>query len=293
MAMVTGKLLTPEALDALKALEMLTPDQLSCVTEDHVMMAAYGLARYAREHFALLVPVSSEIPSKVQKQVKDAMQLELPYIYACALAAGSNWYETDAYTSSRGYSVTTAEADMMTEKAHYFYARYAAAGCRQPPGPVEKCEDTVLKMLDAKRLHRVMHEEMAPKDIPKYARNPDRWPAYLKYLGRGLPFDPAWDTEWFEYQKEGFQASMQTRKLGSGCIFYKILSKALEVDPDLICAETNDDTRYGIGKKTEDALQMVRQGHSAEEVCGGGQNVLGRAHSQAARCSEGTNEAPP
>ena len=150
----------------------------------------------------------------------------------------------------------------------------------------EERDAIICKMLNAKRLHEEMHKEKPLGDIPKYARNPDRWPAYLKLLGRSLPFDAAWDKEWFEFQKIGFHASMQARKLKSGCIFYAILIRALQIDSDLVCAETNEDTKYGVGIKTEEALRQVTSGISTAETIGqGGQNVLGRAHHRAALMS--------
>ena len=274
--MATGK-----QISQMQALEALSFDQLNEVTLDHVETAALGFAQYARLHFGSLLPVSSEQPDKVAKQVKDALQLDIPPIYACALASGSNWWETGAYTSSRGFSVTTAEADMMIEKAFFFYDKHIAA-CQVDS--YKERDETIVKMLNAKQLHEKMHKEMPLDQIPKYARDPDRWPAFLKLLGRGLPFDVAWDIEWFEFQNEIFHASMQIRKLRSDCIFYKILSGALSVSPDIICAETNCDTKYGVGVKTEDALQMVSQGYSAADICKGGQNVLGHAHHKAAQC---------
>ena len=102
---------------AIRALEALGFDDLAEVRAEDVDTAAFGLAQYAKAHFGCLVPVSSEQPLKVAEQVKDATDLEVPAIYAAALAAGSNWWQTPGYMGSRGHEVTTAEADMMIEKA--------------------------------------------------------------------------------------------------------------------------------------------------------------------------------
>ena len=120
-------LTTTACKQMLEALEALSFDQLNKVTLDHVEIAALGFAQYMKLHFGSLLPVSSEQPRKIAKQVKDVLQLDIPLIYACALPSGSNWWETGAYTSSRGFSVTTAEADMMIEKAFFFYNKHIAA----------------------------------------------------------------------------------------------------------------------------------------------------------------------
>ena len=58
---------------------------------------------------------------------KEATNLDIPAIYAAALAAGSNWWQTPEYMGSRGHRVTTAEADMMIEKAYFCYDKHMAA----------------------------------------------------------------------------------------------------------------------------------------------------------------------
>ena len=267
------------ACSALQFLEALPLNELDKVGVESLDTAASGLARYAKIHFGSLLPVSSEQPEKVAKQIKGTLQLDIPPIYACALASGSNWWQTAKYSSSRGYTITTAEADMMIEKAFFFFEKHMAAiqmECH------EERDVTISKMLNAKRLHEELHREKPLDEIPKYARNPDRWPAYLKLIGRSLPFDTAWDMEWFEFQKDSFHVSMQARKLKSGCIFYAILIRALQIDPDLVCAETNEETKYGVGIKTEEALRLVTSGiSSAEMISQAGQNVLGRAYHRA------------
>ena len=79
---------------AIRALEELGWDDLTTVRAEDVNTAAFGLAQYAEAHFGCLVPVSSEQLQKVFKQVQNATDLDVPPIYATALAAGSNWWQT-------------------------------------------------------------------------------------------------------------------------------------------------------------------------------------------------------
>ena len=80
---------------------------------------------------------------------------------------------------------------------------------------------------------------------------------------------------------------MQQRKLRSGCVFYAILSKALLIEPSLVCAETNKDVKYGVGKSTEEALGLVTMGAcEPRTIAQGGHNVLGLAHHQVANASD-------
>ena len=132
----------------------------------------------------------------------------------------------------------------MIEKAYFFYGKHM--GVRAKDLSADR-DAVVAKMQNAKHLHEEMHRSKPFEEIPKYARKVERWPAYLKLLGRSLPFDEAWDAEWFDEQKNGFHAAMQQRKLTSGCVFYAILSKALFIEPSLVSAETNEDVKYGVG----------------------------------------------
>ena len=269
--------------EELRTLEALTFEELVQVRVEDVETAAVGLAQYAEKHFKGLLPVSAEQPLKVAQQIKDAADLDIPAIYASALASGSNWWQTDVYRASRGRLVSTAEADMMIEKAYFFYEKHMAVRATDLS---EERDGVIDKMLNAKHLHEEMHRTKATEEIPKYARKVERWPAYLKLLGRSLPYDKTWDAEWFHLQREGFHAAMQGRKLGSGCAFYAILSKALLIRPSLVCAETNEDVKYGVGMTTVEALRLVTTGAStARAIAQGGENVLGLAHHEAALIS--------
>ena len=175
---------------------------------------------------------------------------------------------------------------MMIEKAFFCYARYVnklqSTGVPFDEAAVEADRERVIqRMLDAKTLHAQMHKEHTKDTIPEYAQDPDRWPAYLKMLGRQLPFDPEWDKEWFQFQQSDFHMSMQ--KLSSGDVHYWILSIALQ-DRQLYCAETNTDTKYGVGMKTVVALEGLASGpFTLDTLSSAGHNVLGLSHMRVAR----------
>ena len=229
---------------ALRELELMNFDELTAVRAEDVNTVAFGLAQYAKAHFGGLVPVSAEQPMKVARQVKEATNLDIPPIYAAALAAGSNWWVTPEYMGSRGHRVTTAEADMMIEKTYLFYGKHMAA--TQLDLSAER-DAVVAKMQNAKQEHEQMHLTKPLHEIPKYARNVERWLAYLKMLGRSLPFDDAWDVEWFDFQKHGFHTNMQLRKLKSGCVF---LSHPLQSSPAIA----------GLGLRGDKRGRQVRRG---------------------------------
>ena len=76
-------------------------------------------------------------------------------------------------------------------------------------------------------------------------------------------------------------------QVGVGLCLLRHLSKALLIEPSLVCTETNEDVKYGVGKSTEEALQLVTTGaYRPESIANGGHNVLGLAHHQVANASD-------
>ena len=149
---------------ALRTLEALRFEEvLANVRAEDVDTSALGLAQYAEALFGCLVPVSAEQPLKVAKQVKDATDLDVPAIYATALAAGSNWWQTPSYRSSRGHLVTTAEADMMIEKAYFFYGKHMAV---RQTDLTEERDAVIVRMQKATHLHEEMHRTKPLEEIP-------------------------------------------------------------------------------------------------------------------------------
>ena len=262
-----------------------------------VECASLGLVQYASFQLGCFVPVSSEDPAKVMKQFQEA-QLKLPAIYACVLASGSNWWKTPTYTSSTGHEVTTAEADMMLEKVHFMHNKNDELEEDHRVTCTECRWDAIHKILNAETFYFDLHdpEKTDPAEIPEFAKDPKRWPAFIKKVGRDLPFKDEWGKEWFARQRQSFHKEMQQRKLQSNCLFYTILNKALQINRDLKCGETNEDTNYGVGCRTVDALKQIADALKTAEgpdsyrvknvvshLYRGGWNVLGNAHEAAAR----------
>ena len=260
-------------------LEALTFEELGQVEVADIDAAAAGLASYAANHFRYLLPIGSEQPGEVTEQIESGTGLRIPSIYATVLASGSNWWRTPKYKDFYGHVITTAEMDMMIMKAHFFYRKDMAVRKRDLRG---KRDDIIKKMLRAEDLHKEMHQTLAVGEIPDCCRDVERWPGYLEYLGNFLPRTEAWDAEWLCAQRDRHYAAIQVRKAGSGCIFYRILCRALGRYPGLVCVGTCMDNIYGVGMLSADALRSVRSRDlTAEQIGHRGGNMLGRAHHSA------------
>jgi hypothetical protein len=244
-----------------------------------------GFAAFAHEHLYGLVPISAEQPWKVQAHVQQAIApLLCPEMYARVLASGSNWAETQSYVSGQGHIVNTAEEDLMHEKLAFFFDRKQA---QQPESSearqAELTADRAALAADLGRARVLQAAALAQgAKLPDFASDPERWPGYLKHIGRDrrVPWNEAADREWLSRLDDGdLLVQVLRRKLAGGDFYFRVLVETLRRHPDsLFCAETNSDVRFGVGVKTVAALQRLRSGDTTlEQLRGGGLNLLGNA----------------
>ena len=242
-----------------------------------------NFAAFVRANLYGLVPVSAEQPWKVQTHLQQALDLECPKLFACILASGSNWAETASYTDGQGNAVTTAEADLMHEKLAFFFERELAQQPLENKARREQLAvDRAALAADLGRAPVLQAAALAEgAELPDFASDPDRWPGYLKYLGRDrrVPWNEAADREWLgRLQKGDVLAGVLRRKLVGGDLYFRMLVETCRRHPDLVCAETNSDKRFGVGIKTVAALQSLRSGDTTlAQLQVGGLNLLGKA----------------
>ena len=146
-------------------------------------------------------------------------------------------------------------------------------------------QQAAVKMFNAQKLQE---EALAAcRQLPKFARNPERWQGYLKLLGRELPWEKSWAPEWEELRASGFRKEMQLRKYFSGDLWYKALLPAIAAGSSRgwkVAETTEDDVTYAINLKFTHGLEKIRAGEAHDDLLKGGRNILGEAHVQVASC---------
>ena len=150
-----------------------------------------------------------------------------------------------------------------------------------------------MKMLNAQHLQK--EALAAGVELPKFARDPDRWQGYLKFLGRQLPWQDTWGHACEEFQASGFHKEMQLRKYLFGDLWYKAFLLAIAAGSRRgwrVAETTAPDAIYAIDVKFERALGRIRAGEDFDVLLQGGRNILGKAHVEAASYVSGDELGP-
>ena len=126
------------------------------------------------------------------------------------------------YECSEGYQVCCVEEEMMIAKAAWCYAKDGESGARKD----DLVQQAAEKMLRAQKLQE--EALAAGEELPKFARDPERWQGYLKFLGRRLPWQDIGGHDWQELHASGFHKDMQLRKCSSDDLWCKALLLAIE-----------------------------------------------------------------
>ena len=152
----------------------------------------------------------------------------------------------------------------MITKAAWCYAKDGESRARKDDLVQEPAE----KMLRAQKLQE--EALAAGEELPKFARDPNRWQGYLKFLGRKLPWQDAWAHDWQEFHASGFHKDMQVRKYSSDDLWYKALLLAIaagSVRRWRVAETTEPDAIYAINLKFEQALRRIRDSFSVKRMC--------------------------